>query len=250
MKFAFMLGCLLLCAGEMRGQDAPKDLKALQILPQPLPSGNLLSQAPDSARWTVTAIAATKASSAARPNPPAPKPTVFTITKSGKLYLVESVGPDGRKMVRWKDHQYQATYVPGAAQPLIAYGPSFLVDGSVLYYIDFSKADFPEFTWIAAGNYVGMTRLGGDAMGLVFKGRVATKGLQMPLLTGTHPDRADAIAVVDSKTQRPLMLQVDDELLLYQFSDGAAQVSLPPEVQLAFDSLRKLIKRATAVPPG
>jgi hypothetical protein len=240
---------LLLGAALVHGQEAAKDLNSLPILPQPLPAGDLISQAPDPAHWTIISSVTSAASAAAQSNPTAPKTTVINVTKSGKLYLVESVGPDGKKMVRWKDHQYQATYISGVAHPLVAYAPTFLMDGSVLYYMDFSKSDFPEFSWISASNYVGMTKVGAG-MGLVFKASVPTKGTQMALLSTHHSSPSNAIAVVDLQSRRPLMLQVEDEVLLYQFTDSGTDVTLPPEVQQAFDSWRKQIRQASRPPPG
>jgi hypothetical protein len=244
---ALVLGWALLGATASQAQQAAKDLKSLPILPQPLPSGDLISQAPDSSHWsinsTIITTAPTDASGAAKPDPTAPKPAVLNITKSGKIYLVESVSPDGKKMTRWKNEQFQATYPPEVSSPSIAF------NSNAPNYVDFSKSDFPEFTWISAKNYVGMTKLGA-AMGLVFKGSVPIRGARMALLSMQHPNPSDAIAVVDLNTHMPLMLQVGDEILVYQFTSGGTDVTLPPDVHKAFDLLRTRIQNASAVPPG
>ena len=81
------------------------------------------------------------------------------------------------------------------------------------------------------------------------KEKIPTSGgstLHLLVLSSTTEDTT----VVDLATRKPMMLQVDNEILFYQFTSGAAEVSLPPEVQQAFNSWRKQIHQASLVPPG
>jgi hypothetical protein len=72
----------------------------------------------------------------------------------------------------------------------------------------------------------------------------------MAVLSMSHVSPADAVAVVDVATHHPVMLQVEDELLQYQFNQGSADVTLPPEVKQQFDGLRRAMKQAANAPPG
>jgi hypothetical protein len=246
-----ILGCLLLSVIEIHAQQAPRDLKSLAILPLPLPPGELISQAPDPGQWVVSSasVGPAPASDASQPNQPPPKLSVLTFTKANKLYRIDSTDSSGRTMVRWKDHQLQATYLGTSPIPLVSYTPSFGSDGRVIYYMDFSKSDFPEFSWISARNYLGQTKLA-TGMAMVFKAKISAKGVAMAVLSMSHVSPADAVAVVDVATHHPVMLQVEDELLQYQFNQGSADVTLPPEVKQQFDGLRRAMKQAANAPPG
>ena len=173
---------------------------------------------------------------------PPPKATIINVTKSGKNYLIEKTNPDGSKLIRWKSNQFQATYTPGSTRPQIDYTPGGL------YYVDFSKTDLPEFSWISASNYAGMAKMGGS-MGMVFKTTLSSRAGNAGIVTSPHENKTELIAVVDAKTLMPLMLQEDTVLLTYQFSQSG-DVTLTPEVQKAFDALRKEMQRASLVQPG
>ena len=234
---------MLVGALSLHAQSPPSDLSNLPITSEPLVDGNLLNRAPRLSSWTITSKIVAPALAGAQPGPVS-KPSQSIVTKSDDLYMVESLDHDGKKIVRWKRNQLQATYLPGAVNPEIAYSPG------ALYYLDFSQSDFPELYWISAQDYLGTTKMGAGKV-LVFKANVDVGAAKMPMLSIPHPSPSTVVALVDPETRKPIMLQVDDEVIVYQFAPSPPPaLALPKELQASFDFLIKRIQRASVLPPG
>lgn len=229
---------------QAQAPPTPQNLKTLHPVAQPLDPGPLTSPAPDQSQWIVT-------SSTVPGFPPPPDatgqpnlaPTTTTVNKSNKIYQVITVSPDGQKLVRWSDRQFQASYPPGATSPNVEGGNSFPD------FIDFSKSDYPDFSWISARNYAGVAQLGAVKV-LLFKAKVSAASLRF--LSQYHNTRGplETIALVDFQTRRPLMLQIEGELLTYQFTNLVPNLSLPLDAKSQFDQARKIQKQFSILPSG
>ena len=137
-----------------------------------------------------------------------------------------------------------AAYLPGLDRSIIIH------DEGSIYYIDFSKTDYPDFFWITPRNYVGVAQIGAGKA-LVFKGKVRLPTLtapSIPSLSQDHGESAEVIGLVDLVTRRPLLLQVDSEQLSYQFAKTSPNLTLPPEVASAFAFWVKSMQNSMGMP--
>jgi hypothetical protein len=243
---AYMLAVFLFGAAQLHAQQPPaQDLNTLAVTPLPLEPGPLLNPAPDQSQWTITSVTVSLASKPANaPVVPTPKSTSSTFTKDGKIYQVVSIDQNGGKTVRWSDKRMLAAYLPGLNKSIIIH------DEGSIYYIDFSKSDYPDFFWISHKNYVGVAQVGGGKA-LVFKGKVRLPTLtapSIPSLSQDHGESAEVIGLVDLVTRRPLLLQADSEQLSYQFSKTSPNLTLPPDVANSFAFWTKSLKESFGMP--
>jgi len=199
----------------------PQDLTKLSTARAPLAPGPLLNPAPDLSQWTLTSTDVVLPPGEV-PNPP----VTATVSKTRKIYEVETL-ISGQKLVFWCKDIWAAVYLPGTSQPSVSN------DSASHYYIDFSKSDFPELNWISAKNYKGVAQLGGTKV-LVFKSAIPMPTASIVALT--HHVPTNAIALIDLATHRPLMFQLGGEVLTYQFNRASPNLTLPKDVENAFNS--------------
>jgi hypothetical protein len=245
-KVALILVGVLLGAGLIHAQTSP-DLNTLVVAKVPLVPGPLLTPAPAHAQWTVTSSTVPGIPSPVGGTPQPSAPVIQTVNKSDHVYQVQTPVPGGL-LVRWNNQFMQATYLPGVSAPQID------INTGKLNFINFSKTDYPDFAWITERNYVGVAQLG-TGKALIFKGKVKMLfggALPVPLLTLPHSadGKENAIAAVDFLTRKPLMVQVSNELLTYQFTNQAPNLTLPKDVQNAFALMQKGIQQSRIVPSG
>ncbi|MFV0338297.1 MAG: hypothetical protein ACK5LK_08665, partial [Chthoniobacterales bacterium] len=142
------------------------------------------------------------------------------ITKTKPLYHEQTIFSSGSKSDIWYTGDVFLTVNDGA-DPLI----NFKNEKNKGRITDYSKTDFPAFSWISKKNFIGIQKvLGRDC--LVFRAKIK-KEADDPLI--------DTIACVDLQSRLPVAMQ-GDITQYYQFGPApTAMLTLPPNVQKVAD---------------
>lgn len=206
------------------------------------PPGPLLNKAPDFAAWTIISQRVPAALAAAEPKPASPKlpQVVTTITKTGHVrhsvirHRVRKID-DGSGEEVWQEDQYVVTHESvwkGAQLDFNATSE------------DTPMADFPEFGWISAANFVGVQQVQGAAC-LAFEATIIVGGGGKE--SGGEGGKGNDASMpgaqlhergfIDLKTRLPKFLLNGDILSSYTFETApGAMLVLPPADQAMIDS--------------
>lgn len=213
----------------------------------PLPPGPLLNRAPEIAQWLIAVKTGLLAA------PQSSKPVQYDqrtlVKKSGQIRYEITEYSDGRRFEKWCTGDYQAAIYPGGQDPVVS------MRGATLHgaggYTDYSKSDFTGFDWISRRKYIGTQSISGVPCFVFHDGPLAP-GNQISA-NGSAPaavPQTGKTAYIASETLLPVLLQVEAVTTLYQFQQApAGALTLPPNVQAAFERLQGRIQRA-AVPPA
>ena len=143
------------------------------------------------------------------------RPVHIVVTKTGMTWHIVENMERGEYAEEWRTAQVTAVKKPGMSK------------FNVVLDDNTSRVDFPEFYWIAAGNYAGLGSDGGKKS-LVFKAQVDTTMVHYPGVKGggTVPGEAH----IDWKTRYPVSFQFGDETRLYTYQAGPDALELPDEI--------------------
>jgi hypothetical protein len=193
------------------------------------------------------------ASGLADPTRPA-KDTKFDlrmmVAKSGPIRCVVSVTSDGHRTEKWCEGGLQATIFPGVQEPSISTRSTTSRGNEG--YSDYSKTDFPGFEWISAKNYIGAQTMEGVPC-IVFHDGPVSLNAAAATTDGTAAappvPKTGRTAYIASDGRLPVLLQDENVTTFYQFeTPPAAPLTLPPNVQAAFDLIHARLEEAAAPP--
>ncbi|MBE7157128.1 MAG: hypothetical protein INR62_01610 [Rhodospirillales bacterium] len=243
--------------------------------PGPTPAQPLLARARDGS-WTVAFK--NKGQATAKPSDTkgkAPDPGHETVSlkieKMGKTYHAIVLDASQARTEMWSMNGIEVSKPPGAKQ-------FSRVAPNSPFYLDFSKADFDELSWIGMDDFKGVVEGPDGSKQFIFEAKNATRrrtalehatdgdladlAEKLHLVSsGTGKKQAEAKmlesqygdstsrAVLDVLSQLPV--EYDDGRVIRTYSFSEAPVPIPPEVVRLMDGFSEQIRRATvpASPP-
>jgi hypothetical protein len=222
-------------------------------------AGRILLPTPKLARWSIdyqyapgTAPMPPPAGTAAKEAVPMGRPSKVVVTKSNATYHEETLDQAGQRREKWSVGDRELIRLPGCRTWINAGLNPFDALRS-----DYSKSEFPGFSWIASRNYLGTQKVfWGDCW--VFKSKLESLKLthlaayEAALSVGPlRPRHAVVVfAWVNIETRMPVALRVDDEVRIYRFEAPPVEELAPPtEVASQFQQWQKELGSFLKPPP-
>ena len=193
----------------------PQDFSAWTIVRFNLPG--LSSQPPEAVMRSVT--------NARKPE------SLISVTKTGPIrhQLTKSAGGDQEDA--WCEHGNRITMKPDWKLPLFEGGTSSAKQPQ--------GPDFPELSWLAAGNFVG-TQTNEGVIYFVFEMAVAQGDERMAKEQKYKLSTKFSRAYINADTRLPWVLQTGDTVQRYVFQAApAAMLDVPRDYQSMFDAYEK-----------
>ena len=212
--------------------------------PRPVPPAPpYLNATPDFAAWTVAkyivpGAAIQSADAVLQSAFKASKPeSVASVVKTGQIRHQAGKFKDGVQEEIWYEHGNRITMESVWKIPLF--------EGDINTPKQPQGLDFPEFSWIAAGNFAGTQEYQG-ATYLVFETQVTEGNERLAKEYGYKLNKTFSRAYINVDTRLPLLLQRGDNIQRYIFQSApAAMLDVPREYQTMFDAYeRKKIEMA------
>ena len=177
----------------------------------------LSSQPPDAVIRSVT-------------KPPKPE-SVTSVTKTGQIRRQLKKAATGEQEDMWYEHSDRITMKTGWKLPLFEGGASPAKQPQ--------GPDFPELSWLAAGNFVGTQENEGVAY-FVFEATVAQGDARLAKERGYKLNSTSTRAYINANTRLPWALQTGDVVQRYIFQAApTAMLDVPREYQTMFDGYEK-----------
>jgi hypothetical protein len=162
------------------------------------------------------------------------RPVHILVVKTAGVWHIEEDLEGGKQAEEWRTFQVTATKAPSMEK------------FNVVLDDNASRVDFPEFFWIAAGNYAGPGSDGGQKT-LVFKSKVDPVIIHFPGRTGGEPVPCEAR--IDWKTRYPVYFQFGDETRHYTYlAPPTEALELPSEIAATATAALKKIQQLTPTP--
>ena len=212
--------------------------------PRPAPPAPpYLNATPDSAAWTIAkyivpGAAVQPADTVLQSAVKASKPeSVASVVKTGQIRHQTSKFKNGVQEEIWYEHGNRITMESVWKIPLF--------EGDINTPKQPQGPDFPDFSWIAAGNFAGTQEYQGAAY-LVFETQVTEGNERLAKEYGYKLNKIFSRAYINADTRLPLLLQQGDNIQRYIFQSApAAMLDVPREYQTMFDAYeRKKIEMA------
>ena len=162
------------------------------------------------------------------------RPLHIVVIKTGKTWHIEEDLERGEHIEEWRTAQVTAVKKPGMDK------------FNVVLEDNASRVDFPEFYWIAAGDYAGPGSDGGQKT-LIFKAQVDPSMVHNPGVRGgaTVPGEAH----VDLKTRYPVSLQFGNETRQYTYqAPSTSELEVPDEITAVWKKAQFQLQRLVPTP--
>ena len=203
--------------------------------PRPTPPAPpYLNATPDFAAWTIAryivpGVASQSADGVLQSALKAPKPeSVASVVKTGPLRHQTGKSKDGVQEDIWYERGSRVTMESVSKIPLF--------EGDVSTPKQPQGPDFPDFSWVAAGNFAGTQEYQG-AVYLVFETQLTEGSERQAKEYGYKLSKTFNRAYINAVTRLPLLLQRGDNIQRYIFqSPPAAMLEVPREYQALFDA--------------
>lgn len=194
-------------------------LAAQQVPPAPAFHSPLLSRVPAGQSWTVITFQGGSklleeilATGTDKPDGSAPR--CCKIAKSGEIYKILDSATPGRETWVWRNMNLGKE----AGKPLLR-NIATTDEGGASYGYDFTRSDFPELDWLKTGYFKETANFQNKTV-FVFEKPGNGGGVEKVWL--------------DGGTQFPLLRQIGNLVILYQYSNGP-DPEIPADVRKNFE---------------
>ena len=239
--------CLVFCVAgvlTMAGASRIGAQTAPAPTPRPTPPAPpFVNAAPDFSAWTIVqfsvpGLGSQAAEGVIRSVTAASKPEGFvSVTKTGQIRHQLKKSKAGDQQDIWYEHGNRITLRSGWKIPLF--------EGETSSLKQPQGPDFPEFSWLATGNFVGTQDYQG-AVYFVFETQVTQGDERLAKEYGYKLTSVFNRAYINADTRMPWLLQAGDVVQRYVFQAvPTAVLDVPAEYQTLFDAYeRKKIELA------
>ena len=206
--------------------------------PRPTPpSPPFVGETQDFSAWTIVqynipGLSSQPPEAVIRSVTKAQKPESLTsVTKTDQIRHQLRKGVTGEQEDTWYEHSSRITMKTGWKLPLFEGGASAAKQSQ--------GPDFPEFSWLAAGNFIG-TQANEGVIYFVFETAVVQGDERLAKEYGYKLSSKFSRAYINADTRLPWVLQTGDAVQRYVFQAApAAMLDVPPEYQRMFDAYEK-----------
>ena len=167
--------------------------------------------------------------------------SLVNVTKTGQIRHQLKKAATGEQEDGWYEHSNRITMKSGWKMPMF--------EGATSGAKQPQGPDFPELSWVAAGNFVGTQKSEGSVY-FVFEMAVVQGDERLAKEDGYKPSSVFSRAFIDADTRLPWALQTRDTIQRYFFQAApTAMLDVPREYQTIFDNYEKA-KTAMAKKPA
>jgi hypothetical protein len=163
------------------------------------------------------------------------RPVHIVVTKTGTTWHMEENMERGEEIEEWHTAQVTAVKKPGMNK------------FNVVLEDNTGRVDFPEFYWLAKGNYTGPATDGGQKT-LVFKAQVDATKIHNPGGSGGE-ETVPGEAHIDWKTRYPVSFEFLDETRRYTYQSPPTEaLVVPDEINAVWKAAQKHMQQLVPTP--